>query len=226
MADGILLEAEDLALARRGRPVVLGASLRLAAGQRRELTAPSGGGKTTLLLGLARLLPSAGGRLRLEGRVEGAWPVEAWRGRVIHCPQQPVALPGSLSDNLTAAFGLRIRQGMEPPTAETQRQELDALGLGGLALEHPASELSGGQLARLAVLRALLAGPRVLLLDEPDAMLDASASARLDVRLDAFLAAGGAVVCASHRPRQADLAWRLVDGRLDDGPQPSAGAPG
>jgi len=73
MADGTLLEAEDLTLARRGEPVVRGASLRLEAGERRELTAPSGGGKTTLLLGLARLLPSGGGQLRLEGRLGQCW---------------------------------------------------------------------------------------------------------------------------------------------------------
>jgi len=222
MADGTLLEAEDLTLARRGEPVVRGASLRLEAGERRELTAPSGGGKTTLLLGLARRLPSGGGQLRLEGRLDQHWPGESWRGRVIHCPQLPVALPGSVADNLTAAYQLRLRQGMEAPAEPEMRREMEALGLGALSPEAPAAELSGGQLARLALLRALLARPRVLLLDEPDAMLDANAAARLDARLDEFLAAGGAVICASHRPRQAALAWRMVDGHLDPGAEGSA----
>lgn len=215
MGAEILLEAEALAVERRGRSVVRSATLRLRAGERRELSAPSGHGKTSLLLGLARLVPVAGGTLRLAGRRAEEWPIEAWRGAVIHCPQQPVALPGSVADNLLAPSRLRLRRERVGPTAAILTSALAALGLAEVPLATPAAELSGGQLARLALARALLAEPRVLLLDEPDAMLDAAA-ARLDARLDRFLAGGGALLCASHRPRRADLALRLVDGRLED----------
>ncbi len=210
MADATLLRAEELRIERRGRTVVAGAALGLEAGERRELCAPSGGGKTSLLLGLARLLPASAGRLWLEEREAGAWPVEAWRSRVAFCPQHPVVLPGTVADNLTAAFALRQHRGAVAPPAGELRGELERLGLARVELDAPAADLSGGQLARLAVLRALLVRPRVLLLDEPDAMLDATAAARLDERLDAFLAAGGAVLVASHRPRDPASALQLA----------------
>ena len=209
MADATLLRAEELRIERRGRLVVEGVGLSLEAGERRELCAPSGGGKTSLLLGLARLLPAAG-RLWLEEREAPAWPVEAWRSRVAFCPQHPVVLPGSVADNLTAAFGLRQHRGASAPPPDELRRELERLGLARVELDAPAADLSGGQLARLAVLRSLLVRPRVLLLDEPDAMLDATAAARLDERLDRFLAGGGAVLVASHRPRDPAAALQLA----------------
>ncbi|MBF4509043.1 MAG: ATP-binding cassette domain-containing protein, partial [Aeromicrobium sp.] len=90
-------------------------------------------------------------------------------------------------------------------------------GLGGVALDRDVSRVSVGQAARIAILRVMLAGPRVLLLDEPDASLDDASAAEVARMTASFVADGGSVVRVSHVRADASAAtrYRLADGALE-----------
>ncbi len=192
-----VLEAEGLAVDRGGRTVLAGVTLALHPGEALRVAGPSGCGKSTLLLALARLLPRQGA-LRLRGRPAEALSAPEWRSRVALVPQEPVALAGTVLDNLRRPWQLRVRRKRPAPGRAELGQALGEL-LPGVPADRPATRLSGGELARLALLRALLPGPEVLLLDETDAMLDAEAAARMEMGVAAFLRRGGAVVRVGHR---------------------------
>lgn len=206
-----VLEATGLEVEREGRRILGGVDLGLRPGEVLRVAGPSGAGKSTLLLALARLLPRRG-RLRLEGRPEDQVPAPEWRSRVVLVPQEPVALPGTVLDNLRAPWGLRIRRRSPPPEDAGLRRALERL-LPEVPADRPAARLSGGELARLALLRAWLVRPAVLLLDETDAMLDAAAAAALEDCLAEFLEGGGAVVRVGHRASgRADRTLELAGG--------------
>ena len=176
-------------------------SLTLHEGEAVALTGPSGAGKTRLLTALAGLAPGEAGGLSILGHPPGAYDDDTLRDILTLVPQRSALLQGSVRDNLalaapldlsddarlwqaldTVALGdtLRARQGLE-----TQ------LGEGG-------SGLSGGETRRLALARALLRRPRILLLDEPTEGLDAATADRVLTGLrDALPQA--AILAALHR---------------------------
>jgi len=188
--------------------------LEVAAGEVLALLGPNGAGKTTALRALAGLTPLTGGRLRLDG----VTLEEATRRRRTPPERRPVGVIFQdylLFPHLTAlenvAFGPRCH-GMPKREARALAADLlDRMGLADHAGVKP-RRLSGGQAQRVALARALAIEPRLLLLDEPLAALDARA--RLDVRaeLRRHLAAFEAVaVLVTHDPLDAMvLADRLV----------------
>ncbi|WP_405924649.1 ABC transporter ATP-binding protein [Streptomyces sp. NBC_00035] len=173
------------------------------------LLGPNGAGKTTALRALAGLTPlSTGGHLRLDGADLDRTPPES---RPVGVVFQDYLLFPHLTALDNVAFGPRC-QGV--PKAEARAQAaawLDRMGLADHAGAKP-RRLSGGQAQRVAVARALATHPRLLLLDEPLAALDART--RLDVRaqLRRHLADFEAVaVLVTHDPLDAMvLADRLV----------------
>ena len=192
----------------------LDAAIEVASGEVVALVGPNGAGKTTLLQALAGLVPLGGGRLRLDGRVldepsRGTWvPTEQ---RAVGYVFQDYLLFPHLSALENVAFGPRCR-GLDRARARSvARAWLERLGLAEVAGSRPAA-LSGGQAQRVALARALAIEPRLLLLDEPLAALDASA--RIDVRSDLrrhLSGFGGACVLVTHDPVEAMiLAQRVV----------------
>ncbi|MCL2551290.1 MAG: ABC transporter ATP-binding protein [Actinomycetia bacterium] len=188
--------------------------LRVAPGEVLALLGPNGAGKTTALRALAGLTPLTGGGLRLDG-VPLEEPERRWRVAPEHRPVGVIFQDYLLFPHLSAldnvAFGPRC-QGVPKAQARARAAELLArMGLSDRAGAKP-RRLSGGQAQRVALARALATGPRLLLLDEPLAALDARA--RLDVRaeLRRHLAAFEAVaVLVTHDPLDAMvLADRLV----------------
>lgn len=176
-------------------------SFSLEAGSISDLTGPSGSGKTTLLRVCARLLPKTAGALRLDGQdSEGMSPV-AWRRQVCLVPQQSILVPGTVGDNLRLPWTLKVNAGAAPPADEELQALLRAVDLEDVSCDTDASQLSGGQQARVALLRAFATSPKVLLLDEVDAGLD-DESARAVGRLCSSMAAekGVAIVRIRHRP--------------------------
>ena len=178
------------------------------------LLGPNGAGKTTLLRLLAGLLAPDEGRVVLDGRVlddtatgEHVPPEERPVGVVF----QNYLLFPHLSALENVAFGLRSRG---VPKAEARARAgdwLDRVGLGGFRASKP-KQLSGGQAQRVALARALATEPRLLLLDEPLAALDAST--RLETRrelrrqLDGY---DGVRILVTHDPMEAiALAERLI----------------
>ncbi|MFU8858110.1 MAG: ATP-binding cassette domain-containing protein [Deferrisomatales bacterium] len=192
-----LLTVRSLRVERAGRLVLHPALLDLRVGEVVWLQGPSGSGKSTLLRALARLVPWSG-ELALAGRRAAQVPPREWRAQVALLPSPPVPLAETLAEDLLAPWQLRARRGREAPSPETLARELEALGLGGLALDRPTRELSLGQLARVAFLRTVLSGPKVLLLDEPAANLDPASAELLAARAFRHAEAGGAVFAAGH----------------------------
>lgn len=217
-----LFEAEHLSTTymSRGEPHTPfdDVSFELLAGGVYDLTGPSGSGKTTLLRVCARLLPRTSGTLRLEGADAGSMPPAQWRRRVCLVPQQSTLVPGTVGDNLRLPWTLRINAGSRPPEDAELARLLCVVDLGDVGCGTDASQLSGGQQARVALLRAFATRPRVLLLDEVDAALDDDSAAAVG-RLCRSLAAeeGCAVLRIRHRPPDgmADAVFVLADGVID-----------
>jgi molybdate transport system ATP-binding protein len=178
------------------------------------LLGPNGAGKTTLLRVLAGLLRPDEGRVVLDGRVLD----DTATGEHVPAEERPVGvvfqsyvLFPHLSALENVAFGLRSRG---VPKSEARSRAAEWLGRVGLAgfRGHKPKQLSGGQAQRVALARAMATEPRLLLLDEPLAALDAST--RLETRrelrrqLDGY---DGVRLLVTHDPMEAiALAERLV----------------
>jgi|HubBroStandDraft_6_1064221.scaffolds.fasta_scaffold162349_2 iron(III) transport system ATP-binding protein len=161
-------------------PVLTGVDLEVPEGSLTAILGPSGSGKTTLLRILAGFERADAGTVTIgDSVVDGPGAhLAPERRRIGYVPQE-----GSLFPHLTVAanvgFGRPARQRRGPAIEEL----LDAVGLSGLGQRYP-HQLSGGQQQRVALARALAIGPKIVLLDEPFASLDAHlrASVRSDVQ--------------------------------------------
>ncbi|MGW3592882.1 ABC transporter ATP-binding protein [Streptomyces fungicidicus] len=183
-------------------------ALRAAPGEVVALLGPNGAGKTTALRALAGLAPLTAGHLRLDGADLRRTPPES---RPVGVVFQDYLLFPHLTALDNVAFGPRCR-GAGKAEARAQAAEwLDRMGLAEHAGARP-RRLSGGQAQRVAVARALATHPRLLLLDEPLAALDARTRLEVRAQLRRHLAAFEAVaVLVTHDPLDAMvLADRLV----------------
>ena len=194
-------------------------SLCVAAGECLAITGPSGSGKSTLLNLVGGLDRPTAGRVLVGGRDLAQLDeraLAAYRRTEVgfvfqlhHLLPQCTALENVLVPTLAG-------EGAKPEGAEARaRRLLDRVGLGGRAGHRPA-QLSGGERQRVAVVRALINGPRLLLADEPTGALDAKAAAEL-VRLLVELnrEEGVTLIVATHAP---DVASRMARGvELCDG---------
>ncbi|MDZ7908552.1 MAG: ATP-binding cassette domain-containing protein [Gemmobacter sp.] len=171
---------------------------------------PSGSGKSTLLLAIAGLHPVAAGQILVLGRPVQDWPETALRQSVTLVSQRHALMAGSVAEALRLA---------KPDATEAEMMAvLEAVclapviaGRGGLALQiGPRGEgLSGGEGRRLALARALLRRPQLLLLDEPTEGLD-EATAALVLQGIRRMLPDAAILMASHRAAEAGFADRVV----------------
>ncbi|HOQ09048.1 MAG TPA: ATP-binding cassette domain-containing protein [Syntrophomonadaceae bacterium] len=133
---------------------------------------PSGAGKSTLLKILGRILTASGGEAWLRGCSWKDIPAPQWRLKVQYVSQKPVVFDGTVEDNLLMPFRFRLLKHKPSPPREQIKEYLEELQLPATLLDQPAKTLSGGETARMALIRSLLLEPEVLLLDEPTASLD------------------------------------------------------
>jgi sulfate transport system ATP-binding protein len=152
-----------------------GVSLRVETGTLVALLGPSGSGKSTLLRTIAGLETPDHGRVLFDGRDVTRAPV---RKRGVGFVFQHFAAFKTMTVAENIAFGLRIRRADKARTRARVAELLELVQLQGLGERYP-SQLSGGQLQRMALARALAVEPSVLLLDEPFGALDAKVRAQL-----------------------------------------------
>ncbi|MBY0307352.1 MAG: metal ABC transporter ATP-binding protein [Phycisphaerales bacterium] len=160
-------------------PALEGVSLTVAEGSRLGVLGPNGGGKSTLLkLVLGVLTPDAG-RITVLGRSPGAAARAGLIGYVPQGLEVEKGFPLSVRRVVELAVSWRLAPWRRLPVAERQRVEslLGLVGAGGFA-ERPIGSLSGGQLQRVMIARALAPRPRVLVLDEPAVGIDAAGQAQ------------------------------------------------
>src|SRR4051812_13310201 len=202
------IELDGLARNYGERTALAGVTLRVAPGETLAILGPNGAGKTTLLRILATLLRPHQGTARVLGH---ALPREGWavRGRVGLLGHDPL-----LYRDLSARENLRFHARLHDVPAARVDELLDAVGLRRRA-EDPVHTFSRGMVQRLAVARAVLHDPELLLLDEPRANLDPAAAALVEPLVGA--ASGRTRVVTSHDPAgglaEADLALGLRGGR-------------
>ncbi|MCH0566773.1 ABC transporter ATP-binding protein [Streptomyces sp. MUM 2J] len=189
-------------------PFRLDVSLTAAPGDVVALLGPNGAGKTTALRALAGLDPLTGGHLRLDGAELDRTPPEA---RPVGVVFQDYLLFPHLTALDNVAFGPRCRGAGKAEARARAAGWLDRMGLAGHSGVKP-RHLSGGQAQRVALARALATLPRLLLLDEPLAALDARTRLEVRAQLRRHLAEFEAVaVLVTHDPLDATvLADRLV----------------
>lgn len=181
------------------------AHLEVPLGEVLAVLGPNGSGKSTLLDVVAGLLPPQRGTVTWRGRAlstaSGHLVPPAAR-RVGLLGQDPLLFP-HLSVRENVAFGLRARRDRDALVVADRW--LERLGATDLAARRP-GQLSGGQAARVALARALAAGPEVLLLDEPLAALDAAAAPELRQLLGEVLTETGlTTILVSHAVLDAAL---------------------
>ncbi len=184
----------------------------LLPGTTTALVGPSGAGKSTLAHLVLGLLPPTEGQVRAGDTDLQTVDLAGWHARAAWVPQDPVLLPGTLRDNTRLAA----------PEADDRavRSALAAAGLTGLVADLPAgletrlgeggARLSSGELRRLALARAILAGAELLVLDEPTAQLDALTAEGL-LRTLAELRRGRVTLLITHDPALAATADQVIE---------------
>ncbi len=217
----------DVAVALRIGTLDLDIAFAIADDEVVALLGPNGAGKTTLLRAIAGLIPIDAGHVRLDGQVLE----DASTKRYVPTDQRPIGVVFqdyllfphlSILDNV--AFGLRSRGAARAVAAEQARQWLDRMELARYARSKP-TELSGGERQRVALARALATDPRLLLLDEPLAAMDATARASMRHDLKRYLGSfQGVRLIITHDPLEAvALADRLIV--MENGRHVQSGSP-
>ena len=186
------------------------------AGAQIAVVGHNGAGKSTLLRLLALLEAPTEGQVLFDGKPVRHRASPALRRRVTLVEQRPVLLRGTVLENI--GFGLRVRGISRADAYKRTAEVAEQLGLLSL-LERRRTELSDGEVQRVAVARALAIRPDVLLLDEPASSADRAASGALYRALAAERGKRSMAVCiASHQLedayRWADDIRALADGRL------------
>ena len=209
-----MLSARDVSVRIGGRAILSAVSLDVPAGTVTGLLGPSGAGKTTLFRVLVGELRPTHGTVGLDG--EDVTRLPLWRRARKGLGYVPQA--GGVLGDLTVEQNLRVFERATgkphvPPAARARTVGLQE------RLDVRARELSGGEQRRLSLLRALIADPRFLVVDEPFAGVDSAAAEALVATLRDRASRGCGILLADHRAREAlavsDTVALLVDGQVD-----------
>ncbi|HLW68450.1 MAG TPA: ABC transporter ATP-binding protein [Gemmataceae bacterium] len=204
---------------RPGAAIALGnVNLHIAAGQTLGVVGPTGSGKSTLLALIANLYRPIAGKVLVDGAEVSNWNSGRLRQTVVLVPQRSILFEGTIRSNLCYAA---------PDACEARLwQVLEAVDLAALVLSRPGgldaslgsggSGLSGGQKQRLALARAVLAQPTVLLLDDSTSALDAQTEAKVFANVTRILP-GVTLIIVSQKVslvQNADQIIVLSSGRI------------
>jgi tungstate transport system ATP-binding protein len=199
-----------------GRSLLAIPSLEIAEGACWIVTGDNGAGKSTLLRALAGLEPASAAAASFAGHpLDLANFPDEVRREIVYVHQHPYLFQRSVAANV--AYGLARRGITGPARAERVAAAIAWAGLDRVG-DVPPARLSGGEKQRVALARAWAVSPRLLLLDEPTASLDATARAQVLALLRELALTGRTVVVACHDRELIDLPhaeqWHLADGGL------------
>jgi putative ABC transport system ATP-binding protein len=208
------VSAHALGVAGPQGPLLADVSLEARPGRLLAVTGSSGSGKTTLLSVLGGLVRPDTGTVAYDGQPVGTRTGEPRPGTALVL--QSYGLVPSLTAEENVAVALRARRVAPGDDVRRAHAALERVGVADLA-ERLVTELSGGQLQRVAVARALAVEPDVLLADEPTSELDEHNRDVVVAEIRAEARRGAVVVLATHDPEVAEMCdeeLHLVDGRV------------
>jgi ATP-binding cassette subfamily C protein len=213
------LRLEGVSFSYEDRIVLEDASATLSARSFVAVIGPSGSGKSTLLDLVTGLLRPTTGRIVVDGCDLNAADIRSWRRQIGYVPQEPMLFSATVRENVTLG-DTRI-------TDAAVERALRAAGAWAFisrlqsTLDHRIGEegtsLSGGERQRLAIARALVTSPSLLILDEPTTALDAVAEQEV-CRTIAALKGQLTIIAISHQPAVrllADTAWTIKAGKIE-----------
>lgn len=181
----------------------------------------SGSGKTTLLRALVGLVAPASGSINIRDLVENnrtnlaELDLYQWRAGIGWLPQDPHLFSHDLDSTPTIRSVIDLRgqftdaQVWDALSQAEVATEIRPLGLD-FTLNASGAGLSGGQLQRIALARALITNPKILILDEPTAALDSSSEQSIARGLQRIAAGGVMVIVVAHRPALMEIAHQIV----------------
>lgn len=214
-----ILQVSNLAVAPPGeaQAVLRGVSFQLGEGQALGVIGPSGAGKSTLARALIGIWRPAAGVIRLDGATLDQYDPDVLGSYIGYLPQRVTLFEGTIADNIARlnanADSAKVVEAAKSAAAHDMILRLPegydtrVSTLGG--------RLSGGQVQRIGLARALYGDPVLLVLDEPNSNLDNDGTAALNAAIRHLKAAGGSVLIMAHRPaaiQECDLLLVLEDG--------------
>ncbi len=202
-----------------GEPVLNDINLSIHAGQVVALVGPSGAGKSTLFSLLLRFNTAQSGEIELDGVNLSQVKARELRKQVALVPQRTTVFSGSIADAILFGREASHQQLTEAARLANAHDFIMALPKGyDTQLEERGTNVSGGQLQRIAIARAVLGNPAVLLLDEATSALDAEAEAAVQLGLRQAMH-GRTVLVIAHRlatVQEADQIVVLDQGRISE----------
>jgi ATP-binding cassette subfamily C protein len=211
-----LLVAQNVSIVPPGasQPSLRGVSFRLQPGQAMGVIGPSGAGKTSLAKAVIGAWRPVGGKMRLDGATLDQYDPDVLGSHIGYLPQMITLFDGTIAENIARldpdADPARIVEAARKAAAhemileQPQGYDTQVSAIGG--------RLSGGQIQRVGLARALYGNPIILVLDEPNSNLDSAGTAALNATIRAMKAAGGAIIIIAHRPaaiQECDLLLKL-----------------
>lgn len=214
-----ILEAQGISVVPPGEQaaVLKGVSFRLEQGQAMGVIGPSGAGKSTLARAVCGVWRPAAGKLRLDGAALDQFDPDTLGSYIGYLPQRITLFDGTIADNIA-----RLSPNPDPDAIVTAARKAAAHDM---ILQFPqgydtrvsaiGGRLSGGQLQRIGLARAMYGDPVILVLDEPNSNLDNDGSMALNQAIRTMKSEGKAVMIMAHRPaaiQECDVLLVLENG--------------
>lgn len=202
-----------------GRPILRNISFALAPGQAIGVIGTSGSGKSSLARALIGVWPPAAGSIRLDGATLDQYDPDSFGRYVGYLPQRVTLFDGTIAENISRLDANPDPQAIVAAAEQAAAHDLiKALPQGyDTQVATMGNRLSGGQIQRIGLARALYGDPVFLVLDEPNANLDNDGSMALNLAIRTAKAKGRAVLIMAHRPaaiQECDLLMVLKDGAV------------
>jgi ATP-binding cassette subfamily C protein len=202
-----------------GRVLLTEVAFELKAGQAVGVIGPSGGGKTTLVRALTGIWPALRGAIRLDDADLTQWDEDKIGQYVGYLPQDVALLDGTIVENITRLAPQRDARAIVAATKAAGVHEMIVRLPDGYdtQLGPMGTALSAGQRQRIGLARALYGDPFVVIMDEPNAFLDAEGEQALNAAIRQIRARGGIAVVVAHRPSilaEVDMVAVIQNGRM------------